>query len=246
MEMNITTALHILFFASIALNAVMMPLLGVIMVYGRPVVNYVKAKLRGYDLAVVLGKNGRLKVIPSLYKKLEVSGNDAWLPKNPAFFNWDGVQTCVVYDGWGIILDPRMLLAAKTLAERGIESYDELQKRVKETETVLAEMRKAEAKGDTETVEKLKRWVEEYGITRQDLIEIRALDYVSVAEIEEYFTDMYPSEIKAHIDEYVAELAREYSNPTAKVGMYVIYGIMLIVGMTVALAILKGIGIIKV
>ena len=94
----------------------MMPLLGVIMVYGRPVVNYVKAKLRGYDLAVVLGKNGRLKVIPSLYRKLEVSGNDAWLPKNPAFFNWDGVQTCVVYDGWGIILDPRMLLAARTEA----------------------------------------------------------------------------------------------------------------------------------
>ena len=85
--------LQILLLVSIALNAVMIPVVTLVLTVGKPAWVYVLAKLKGKDLGIVLGKNGRMKILPTDYKSLEIAKTMAWLPKNPKYWNWGGVQT---------------------------------------------------------------------------------------------------------------------------------------------------------
>jgi len=251
-EVDWFTVLKYGFLVSIALNAIIMPLLAIILIFGRPAFTYALAKLRGKDLLLALMRNGRFRIIPSDYKGLEITKNAAWLPKRPKIWNWGGVQVAVVHDGWGVLYDPEMELAVKALQEqKGIASYEELERRIVETDNakrqLVALRKKLEGVEDGEEKEQLhekilqlESWLEQYGIERTDPVVYRAFGVVTVEEIEDYFTDMYPSEIKAHIDENIADIAQQYVNPINKVGAYVVYGLLVMFGGMGFLYLLKG------
>jgi hypothetical protein len=224
----------------------MIPVVALVLTVGKPAWVYVLAKLKHKDLGIVLGKNGRMKILPTDYKSLEIAKTMAWLPKSPKYWNWGGVQTYIVYDGWGVLLDPEMLQAVRDLKEQyGIESYEQLIERLQLTEQFKVELNKLKEKEtlteeEIEKIEQLEGWLETYGIDRTNPVVVKALSVVRVDDIEHYFTDMYPSEIRAHIDENIAEIAQQYVNPITKIGAYVVFGLMILIGGGIALYLIKG------
>ncbi len=227
---------------SVTLNLVLIPLVGFVFVFGRPALAYAKAKLKGKDLLAVFMGNGRFKLIPSNYKILEVLKDKAWIPKNKKFWNWAGVQVVPVYDGWGITYDPEIAMAIEELMKRGINGIEELKERILQTESVINELKELygqSEKTDENKIAELEEWLERYGISREDPVVYKAFGVIPVKEIENYFTDMYPSEVKAHIDENLVELAQQYTNPVAKIGAYVVYFVMVVIGGGIGIYLIK-------
>jgi len=258
-----------------------------------PVLPYAIARITGKDALVVLGRNGRMRVIPAKYRYLESTKWAAWLPKNPKFYNWAGVQTAVVYDGWGVILDPEMLTAIEELEKLGFKDYDDLKSyfdrlnaarenlRILEPVLPHAELLIAHqvySKDDLEDMDNRgipeeiqvelkqaynvieeftsKLSTDERAITVQHILSkvaeakqlmslekvvAKAFTVIDMHEIEKYLSPLYPSELKAEVEEAIAEAVEDYRGNMVKIASYVVLAVVVIIGGAVGFSIVMGV-----
>lgn len=214
------------FIASFIINIILIFLLIFILALGSPALTYMVAKLRKKDLLLLFQGNDRFKLVPADYGTIEVTKKGAWIPKKKKTWNWDGVQVCAVYDGWGITYDAEMQQAVKALEKKGIKSYEELEERIIQTERAKQELLNC---NDEERRKAIKEWIENYGVDRRDPVVYRAFGVVTIKDVEQFFSNIYPSEVKAHIDENIVELARQYMNPITKIVPWIIILVIVLI-----------------
>jgi len=259
-----------------------------------PVLPYIISRILQRDMLVVLGRNGRMKFMSADYKSLEIVKNAAWLPKEPVYYNFAGVQVAVVYDAWGVLLNPEMLSALEELAKYGVKDYADLKlffdrindakDKLKILEPIVQDASLLIRYGvydksdldalslDSRTISKLREAydrVEEYAnslsgkkgekenrkVTAQLLrtisdslnilslesVAAKALTLIDMNSLERYFYPMYPQEIKAMVDEKIAEIAEDYRGGVAKVAAYAILGLIVLMGGAIGFSIVWGV-----
>lgn len=230
-----------LLLASLIINFILVFILFLFISVASPVFPFIKAKLTGKDLVIIFQGNDRLALKPGKFSAVILAKDKAWIPRKKKTWNWKGVQTWVLYDGVGITFDPEMELAIKALEEKkGIKSWEELTERLKATQSVKARlfelMNKKETVKESEKqkiekeIAELDNWIKTYGIDEREPLVYRTFGVISVKDVVHYFGDVYPSEIKAHIDENIVLLAKQYLNPITRIFPWIIIFIMILVG----------------
>jgi len=176
--------IFLLIYAFVMILIVIFGVMALAYVWLKPVLPYLTAKLQKKDILLVLGKDGRLRMIPAKYSSGMYTSSDppySFLQRVPKAYRFGDVQSVLVHDGWGIVVDPDMLETLHELNEKGYTTYDELEE--------------ALDKGE---------------IKKSDVVRIHAFKDIDIDILLQYVSEPQPSSIKAHLEESYASFVDEY------------------------------------
>lgn len=213
--------MDILFLIVFIFMMIIMVLIGIIVigyVWLSPVMGYVKAKWQKKDLVILVGKDNKIRMIPAKYSSGLYSTSKppySFIQRIPKSYRLGDLSCVFVHDGWGIVLDPDMIEALKTLSSKGYTTYESLKKAVADGE-----------------------------LQEDDVIRIHAFKDIDFHAIEEYIGDMSPGQIRAHIDEKMAEFIEQYKAfGSMQTGMSSNMMVMLVLVAIIGLVALRSFGI---
>jgi hypothetical protein len=191
-----------------------------------PVLPYITAKLQKKDLLILIGKNGKIRLIPAKYSSSMFESAKppySFIQRIPKAWRFGDVQAVFVIDNWGIAVDPTMTEGLKELENIGIVNYEDLEEALKSD---AEEIRSAKAQNREVDLSKIK--------VANKTIVTHAFTDVDWTKLMDYIADVSPSEIRAHLDEQIAKIVEEYSQFKPKEGGGIsIWMIVMILGLCV-------------
>jgi len=158
----------------------------------QPVMPYLTAKWNKKDLVVLIGKDNKVRFIPAKYSSGVYATSKppySFIQRVPAAYRLGEINCVFVHDGWGVVIDPDMAEALRVLGENGYTTYESLDEAVH--------------RGD---------------LREDDLIRIHAFKDLEFHNILNYVADITGGEVKAHMDERMAEFLEQYKLLGAAMG----------------------------
>jgi hypothetical protein len=193
----------------------------IIYVWIKPFMPYIMAKLNKKDILFLIGKDNKVRLIPAKYSSgvySTVTPPYSFLHKVPRAYRFGDLQCVFVHDGWGVTLDPDYAEVIEELKDMNITDYEELEQRL-------------EGKGKDG-----KPLPADELLKHADIIKIHAFKDIDFGNFLSFAADMTPTEIRSHIDEYIAKFVEDNRvlNPKKEGGMnmnmIIIFIIIAIIG----------------
>lgn len=181
--------MDLLFLVIFGFMMVIMVLVGIMVVayvWLTPVLPYIRAKLDKKDILFLIGKDNKVRLIPAKYSSGMYTSTKppySFIQRVPKSYRFGELSAVFVHDGWGVVLDPDMLEALRTLSDKGYTTYESL----------------AEALENGDLVE-------------EDIIRIHAFKDIEFHTIMDYVGELSPGQIRAHLDERMASFIEQYKN----------------------------------
>jgi len=168
---------------------------GVILyVWIKPFMPYIRAKLDKKDILFLIGKDNKVRLVPAKYSSgvyTTVKPPYSFLHKVPRAYRFGDLQCVFVHDGWGVTLDPDYAEVIEELKAKGITDYDELDRRLA---------------GKDENGKPIS---EDEKLYHSDIIRIHAFKDIDFGNFLSFAADMTPTEIRSHLDEYIAKFIED-------------------------------------
>jgi len=168
---------------------------GVILyVWIKPFMPYIRAKLDKKDILFLIGKDNKVRLVPAKYSSgvyTTVKPPYSFLHKVPRAYRFGDLQCVFVHDGWGVTLDPDYAEVIEELKAKGITDYDELDRRL--------EGKDIDGKPLSEDDK----------LYYSDIIRIHAFKDIDFGNFLSFAADMTPTEIRSHLDEYIAKFIED-------------------------------------
>jgi hypothetical protein len=193
----------------------------IVYVWIKPFMPYIMAKLNKKDILFLIGKDNKVRLIPAKYSSgvySTVTPPYSFLHKVPRAYRFGDLQCVFVHDGWGVTLDPDYAEVIEELKQQNITDYEELEQRLD---------------GKDKDGNKLP---DDQKLKHADIIRIHAFKDIDFGNFLSFAADMTPTEIRSHIDEYIAKFVEDNRvlNPDKKGGMnmnmIIIFIIIAIIG----------------
>lgn len=162
----------------------------------KPFLPYFRAKLDKKDVIFVIGKDNKVRLMPAKYSSGIYTVQTppySFLHKEPRAYRFGDLQCVFVHDGWGVTLSPDFAEVIEELKEKGVTSYEELHRRVEGKET------------------NGKPIPEDEKLHHSDIIRIHAFKDIDFGNFLAFVADMTPTEIRSHIDEYIAKFTEDHN-----------------------------------
>lgn len=162
----------------------------VLYVWMKPFIPYIKAKLDNKDILFLIGKDNKVRLVPAKYSSGVYNTSTppySFLHKVPRAYRFGDLQCVFVHDGWGVTLDPDYAEVIEELKLKGITDYEELDRRL------------------TGRDDKGKKIPDDEILKYSDIIRIHAFKDIDFGNFLSFAADMTPTEIRSHIDEYIAK-----------------------------------------
>jgi hypothetical protein len=166
----------------------------IVYIWTKPFHNYFRAKLDKKDMVFVIGKDNRVRILPAKYSSGVYTVQKppySFLHKVPRAYRFGDLQCVFVHDGWGVTLDPDYAEVIEELKEKGITDYEELDRRIKGVD------------------DNNKPIPEEEKLKHSDIIRIHAFKDIDFGNFLSFVADMTPTEIRSHIDEFIAKFVED-------------------------------------
>lgn len=188
----------------------------------KPFIPYIVAKFTKRDILLLIGKDNRIRLIPAKYSSGIYNTSSppySFLHKVPRAYRFGDLQAVFVHDGWGVTLDPDYAEVIEELKRKGVTDYEELARRVYQKDEY----------GKDVVVD------EEDKLSRDDIIRIHAFKDIDFGNFLSFVADMTPTEIRSHIDEYIAKFTEDQRHlaPSKEKNNTMIIIIILIIGLAV-------------
>jgi hypothetical protein len=168
----------------------------ILYVWIKPFIPYLKAKLEKKDVLLIIGKDNKIRLIPAKYSAgvyTTVSPPYSFLHKIQRAYRLGDLQCVIAHDGWGVTMDPDWAEVIEELKSKGVMDYEELDRRI----------------NSKDVPEEYKDHPEDWRLHHSDIIRIHAWKDIDFGNVLNYVADMTPTEIRAHIDEYIAKFTEE-------------------------------------
>ena len=166
----------------------------IVFIWIKPFMPYIMAKLNKKDILFLIGKDNKVRLIPAKYSSgvySTVTPPYSFLHKVPRAYRFGDLQCVFVHDGWGVTLDPDYAEVIEELKNLNITDYEELDQRLSGKDKdgkVLAE---------------------DQLLKHADIIKIHAFKDIDFGNFLSFAADMTPTEIRSHIDEYIAKFIED-------------------------------------
>jgi hypothetical protein len=202
----------------------------VLYVWIKPFIPYIMAKLQKKDVIFLIGKDNKVRLVPAKYSSgiyTTVSPPYSFLHKVQRAYRFGDLQCVFVHDGWGVTLDPDYAEVIEELKLQGITDYEELERRLEDTY----------ADGKQKPEEEL--------LKHADIIKIHAFKDIDFGNFLAFVADMTPTEIRSHLDEYIAKFVEDQKqlNPDQGKGMNMTTVIIIVICAIIGYFALKSFGI---
>jgi len=193
----------------------------IVYIWIKPFMPYITAKLAKKDILFLIGKDNKVRLIPAKYSSgvySTVTPPYSFLHKVPRAYRFGDLQCVFVHDGWGVTLDPDYAEVIEELKDMNITDYEELEQRLD---------------GKDKDGKSLP---DDQHLKHADIIKIHAFKDIDFGSFLSFAADMTPTEIRSHIDEYIAKFVEDNNklNPEKKGGMsmnmIIIFIIIAIIG----------------
>jgi hypothetical protein len=166
----------------------------IVFIWIKPFMPYIMAKLNKKDILFLIVKDNKVRLIPAKYSSgvySTVTPPYSFLHKVPRAYRFGDLQCVFVHDGWGVTLDPDYAEVIEELKNLNITDYEELDQRLSGKDKdgkVLAE---------------------DQLLKHADIIKIHAFKDIDFGNFLSFAADMTPTEIRSHIDEYIAKFIED-------------------------------------
>lgn len=193
----------------------------IVFIWIKPFMPYITAKLNKKDILFLIGKDNKVRLIPAKYSSgvySTVTPPYSFLHKVPRAYRFGDLQCVFVHDGWGVTLDPDYAEVIEELKGQNITDYEELEQRLS---------------GKDKSGKLLP---DDQQLKHADIIRIHAFKDIDFGNFLSFAADMTPTEIRSHIDEYIAKFIEDSRslNPEKSGGlsmnMIIIFIIIAIIG----------------
>lgn len=166
----------------------------VLYVWLKPFMPYIWAKLQKKDILFLIGKDNKVRLVPAKYSSGVYNTSTppySFLHKVPRAYRFGDLQCVFVHDGWGVTLDPDYAEVIQELKAKGITDYEELDRRL------------------TGKDERGRPLPDEEVLRHSDIIRIHAFKDIDFGDFLSYSADMTPTELRSHIDEFIAKFTED-------------------------------------
>lgn len=174
---------------------IMVAMVGVIAyVWMKPFMPYIQAKFQKKDILFLIGKDNKVRIVPAKYSSGVYNTSTppySFLHKVPRAYRFGDLQCVFVHDGWGVTLDPDYAEVIQELKLKGVTDYEELDRRLSGKEISG------------------KRIPDDEILKYSDIIKIHAFKDIDFGDFLSFSADMTPTEIRSHIDEYIAKFTED-------------------------------------
>ena len=175
----------------------------ILYVWMKPFMPYIRAKLDKKDILFLIGKDNKVRIVPAKYSSGVYNTSTppySFLHKVPRAYRFGDLQCVFVHDGWGVTLDPDYAEVIQELKEKGVTDYEELDRRLSGKDD------KGRALADADL------------LRHSDIIRIHAFKDIDFGDFLSFSADMTPTEIRSHIDEYIAKYIEDQKKLDPKSG----------------------------
>lgn len=183
---------------------IMVVAVGVVLyVWMKPFMPYIKAKIDKKDILFLIGKDNKVRLVPAKYSSGVYNTSTppySFLHKVPRAYRFGDLQCVFVHDGWGVTLDPDYAEVIQELKAKGITDYEELDRRL------------------TGKDDKGRPIPDDELLHHSDIIRIHAFKDIDFGDFLSFAADMTPTEIRSHIDEFIAKFTEDQRKLDPKAG----------------------------